>query len=115
MSSLTLANLTKVNPADLVPMANAVFDLFAYGLFTMFWMQLIKPSEPIKGFSWRYLIISLALPAGFLCAVELFSAVAGNGFRIQDVVCSTVGITGVVTAVFCTALLRAKRCHKSSD
>ena len=93
---LSLANLTKVNLADLVPTANAVFNLCAYGLFTMFWMQVMKASQPIKGFSWRYLIISLALPAGFLCAVELFSAIAGNGFRIENLIYSGTGIASVV-------------------
>jgi len=100
----SLANLTKVNPADLVPAANAVFNLFAYGLFTMFWMQVIKASQPIKDFSWRYLLISLALPAGFLCAVELFSAIAGNGFRIENVIYPGTGIAGAVVFVFFKAL-----------
>ncbi|HUV40942.1 MAG TPA: VanZ family protein [Sedimentisphaerales bacterium] len=100
----SLANLTKVNPADLVPTANAVFNLFAYGLFTILWVQVIKPSERIKGFSLRYLIISLALPAGFLCAVELFSAIAGNGFRIENVIYSGIGIAGAVVFVFFKAL-----------
>jgi VanZ family protein len=102
----SLTNLTRVNPADLVPVMNALFNLFGYGFFTMLWIQCMRHCLLIKPAQAKWLIVSLAVPIGFLATVELFSAVAGNGFRWQDVVVGTVGIAGVVGTIFLMTLLR---------
>lgn len=102
----SLTNLTRVNPADLVPVMNAAFHLFGYGFFTMLWIQRMRHFPSIKPAQPKWLIMSLAVPTGFLAAVELFSAVAGNGFRLQDIIAGAVGIAGVVGTIFSMALLR---------
>jgi len=102
----SLTNLTRVNPADLVPVMNAAFHLFGYGFFTMLWIQCMRHCLSIKPVQPKWLIMSLSVPVGFLAAVGLFSAVAGNGFRLQDIVMGTVGIAGVVGTIFSMALLR---------
>jgi VanZ family protein len=102
----SLTNLTQVNPADLVPVMNAMFNLFGYGLFSILWIQCMRHCLSIKPAQPKWLIISLAVPIVFLAAVGLFSAVAGNGFRWQDIVMGTVGIAGVVGTIFSMALLR---------
>ena len=104
----SLANLTRVNPADLVPKMNAAFHLFGYGFFTMLWIQCMSNFPSIKPARPRWLIIALVVPTGFLSAVELFSAVAGSGFRSQNAVVALVGIAGVVGTAFSMALFRQR-------
>jgi len=104
----TLANLTRVNPADLVPVINTAFHLFGYGFFTMLWIRCMDSFPSIKPAQRRWLVMSLAVPAGFLAAVELFSTVVGSGFRLQDVIVAAIGITGVVGTTFSIALLRQR-------
>lgn len=103
-----ITNVSRVNLADVLPITNTMFNLFAYAIFTTLWLKFIhlhltlKPSKP------RWLGIALALPIGFLLAVKLFSAILGRGFRPIDVVLAVVGIVTVVAAIYLTTLFRRR-------
>ena len=101
-----LTNFSQANLADQLPVTNAAFHLFAYGFFSLLWTRYMYHLLSIKAPQPRWLIGALALPIGFLLSVELFSAVAGNGFRLSRVIISAVGITAVIAVVFLTALFR---------
>ena len=54
------------------------------------------------------------MPVVFLLGVELFSVIAGNDFRLQNIIISAVGIIIVVITIFLMALLRQRFAQKSS-
>ena len=101
-----LTNLIRANLADLVPITNAMFHLLGYGFFTMLWIQNIHLFLPVKAPKVKWIITALALPAGFLFTVKLFSAVFDKDVVVQDVVISTAVIIAVVAAIDVVALCR---------
>jgi len=103
-----LTNLTRVNPADLLPITNAAFHLFAYGIFTMLWIQHIHHFLSIKAPQPKWLIVTFALPTGLLLVVKLYSVISGRYFGIWDVILSAIGIAAVVVTIFLTALFRLR-------
>ncbi len=100
-----LTNVAQVNLSDLVPLTNAIFHFFAYGFFTVVWIQCLLVwaksdrylflSSKVPGGKW--FIMAFTLPAVFLLAVRLFSTILGKAFVLQDVV---IAIAGIATAVF---------------
>lgn len=102
----TLTNFTRANLADLVPITNAMFHLFAYGFFTMLWLQYIHLFLPMKAPKPKWMIAALALPIGFLLTVKLFSVIFGKDFVVQDVIVAVAGITAVVATIYLIALFR---------
>lgn len=100
-------NFMRANLADLLPVTNAMFHLFGYGFFTLVWTRYMQHCLPMKAPQPRWLIGALALPIGFLLAVEVFSAIAGNGFRPSCVIVSAAGIGGVVFMHYITAFRKA--------
>lgn len=102
----TLTNFTRANLADLVPITNAMFNLFAYGFFTMLWLQYIHLFLPMKAPKPKWMIAALVLPIGFLLTVKSFSVIFGKDFVVQDVIISTVGIITVVATIYLIALFR---------
>jgi VanZ family protein len=102
----TLTNFTRANLADLVPITNAMFHLFAYGFFTMLWLQNIHLFLPMKAPKPKWIITALALPIGFLLTVKSFSVIFGKDFVVQDVVIAAVGIITVAATTYLIALFR---------
>jgi VanZ family protein len=102
----TLTNFTRANLADLVPITNAMFHLFAYGFFTMLWLQYIHLFLPMKAPKPKWMIAALALPVCFLLTVKLFSVIFGKDFGGQDVIVAVAGITAVVATIYLIALFR---------
>lgn len=109
-----LTNFAQPNPGGMLAVTDAAFHLFAYGLFSLLWIRCMDHLLPIKAPEPKWLVGVLALPIGFLLAVELFSVVAGNGFRPLRVIISTVGIIGAVGDIFLIALFRQRFRGKSA-
>jgi len=109
-----LTNFMGANLADLLPVTNAVFHLFGYAFFSLLWTRYMYHFLPIKAPQPKWLIGALTLPIGFLLAVELFSALAGSGFRLSRVVISAVGIAAVVITIYLIALFRRSSTQKLS-
>lgn len=104
-----LTNLTRANLADLLPVTNAAFHLFAYGFFAVLWIQNMHLFPPIKAPKLKWLILASALPIGFLLAVKLFSIISGRGFRLHGVIIAAVGIAAVVITIYLLDLFRCRR------
>jgi VanZ family protein len=102
----TLTNFIYTNLDDLVPITNAMFHLFAYGFFTMLWIQNIYLFLPMKAPKPKWIVTALALPLCFLLAVKLFSVIFGKGFGIKDVIVAVAGIAAVVVTTYLIALFR---------
>lgn len=108
-----LTNLAKANPADLLPVTNTIFHLFAYVFFTMLWIRWIRLFLRLKAPETRWLIISLALPMVFLFIVRLFSVICSRDFSFSDVILSLVAIAAVVATNYLTALFRRSTTQSS--
>jgi VanZ family protein len=89
-----LANLARANLTELVPVTNAMFNLFAYAIFTILWIWQIHP-QASKTSRLRQLIIASTVPAGLLLVVRLFSIISGRHFTLFDVLISIAGIAVV--------------------
>lgn len=108
-----LTNITRVNIADLLPVINTAFHLFAYAFFTMLWIQYLYHCLSLKTLKSKWLIVAPSLPIGFLLAVKLGSLILGRSFTITDVIVSAVGIIAVVVTTSLIALFRKKTCQNS--
>lgn len=107
-----LTNLTQANLADLLPVTNATFHLFAYAFFTMLWIRNMHLFLSLKAPKPKWLIVALALPTGFLFAVKFFSVISGKNFGAQDVIIAAVGIAAVVVIIYLAALFRRRTTGK---
>lgn len=101
-----LTNIARADLAELVPAINAMFNLLAYPVFTMVWIQYIHRFLPLKPPEANWLITASALPIGFLLTVRLFSIILGKNFHLQDVIISAVGIVAVVVTLYLIAMFR---------
>ena len=105
-----ITNIARANLAELVPVTNAMFHLFAYPIFSMLWLcymhlfLALKPPKP------KWLTAALAVPIGLLLTVKLFSLVLGKVLGLREVIISVVGIAAVVAITSLIALF-----HKTQD
>ncbi len=109
-----LTNLARANLSELVPITNAMFHLFAYGIFTMLWIQYIYLFLPMKAPKLKWAVTALALPAGLLLTVKSFSIIAGKEFGVKDAIVAAAGITAVVVTTSVIALFRGSFAQKPS-
>lgn len=100
-----LTNLMQTNLADQLPEINTAFYLCAYALFSLLWIKYARQLFSIKAPQPKWLIGALAVPIGFLLGVELFCVIANDGFKLQNVFISLIGIAAVVFIIFLIALL----------
>lgn len=110
-----ITNITRANLAELVPVTNALFHLFAYPIFSMLWIRYMHLSLSLKPPKAKWLITALAGPTVLLLTVKLFSVILGKGFELREVILSVVGTAAVITIIYLIALFhknqntRAKR------
>jgi len=105
-----ITNIARANLAELVPVTNAMFHLFAYPIFSILWvcyMHLFLALKPPKP---KWLMAALAVPIGLLLTVKLFSLVLGKVLGLREVIISVVGIAAVVAITYLIALF-----HKTQD
>jgi len=104
-SIFILTNLTRVNPADLLPITSTVFYLSAYAFFTVLWIRYIQfwPKFEILG---RWLATALAAPIGLLLAAKLGSIVLGRHFGMRQVIVSATAVAVVVGTIFVARLCK---------
>jgi hypothetical protein len=105
-TAFVLTNFMRGGLADVLPVTNAVFHLFVYGIFSLLWTGYMRDLLPIKAPETRWLIGALSAPVGLLLAVELFCVLAGNDFRLSNMAVSVVGIAAVVITTYVTGLFR---------
>jgi VanZ family protein len=105
-----ITNIARANLAELVPVTNAIFYLFAYAIFTMLWVRYmhlflsLKPPKP------KWLMAALAVPIGLMLTVKLSSLVLGKVLGLREVIISVVAISSVVAITYLIALF-----HKTQD
>jgi hypothetical protein len=103
-----LTNLARANLSKLVPIGDAVFHIFAYGGFTLVWIQFMNlylPASPktasrggpVKNIAVR-LLLDVGIPIGFLLLVKAGALLLGRHFAMTDLLFAALAIVAVVTA-----------------
>lgn len=103
-----LTNLAKANLAELVPVTNFVFHLFAYALFSVLWIQIMSERIHLKSNKVKWLTAASGLPVGLLLIVKLSSILLGRHVGLPDIVISVAAIAFVVGVTFLKGLFRQR-------
>ncbi|KPL21755.1 MAG: hypothetical protein AMJ75_09370 [Phycisphaerae bacterium SM1_79] len=109
-----ITNIARANLAELLPMANAMFHLFAYAIFTTLWAQYMHLFLSVRGPNVRWLISALAVPTLLLFTVKLFSVILGRNLAMADIIISVGGIAAVVAPTYLTGLFDRTQATKDS-
>lgn len=107
-----LTNLARTNPAELMPITNAIFHPYCYAAFTILWIRNIYLFAKPNIHKPKWLLITLALPIGLLSVVKLFSVITGRSFGIRHVISSIIAIAVVAVLHHLIALYRQRRIQK---
>jgi VanZ family protein len=105
-----ITNITRVDLAELIPITNAMFHLFAYSIFSMLWIRYLHLLLSFKPPKLKWLVTALAGPIVLLLTVKLFSMILGKGFGLREAIVSVAGIAAVITIIYLIALF-----HKTQD
>jgi len=90
-----LTNLAKANLSHLVPITDAIFHIFAYGGFSLAWIQFTNRYLPLKTIIAR-LLSAIGVPVVFLLVVKAGSLLLGRHFAITDLLLGILGITAAL-------------------
>jgi len=101
-----LTNLARTNPAELLPLTNALFHLLSYALFTALWVRICGNLLANRQAKLKWLLTILSLPAGLLITVKLSAVLLNRHFGLQNFVLASAGIIIVVNASFIINLVR---------
>ena len=102
-------NVSRVNLADTMPAASAVFVFSVYAILTAFWVQCLRlfgPRNHLRLNRVRWLTAALSAPLALVLTVRLFSAVLGKDLPVRDMILSTGAIVAVVVTTGLTGLFR---------
>jgi VanZ family protein len=105
-----ITNVTRVDLADLLPVTNAVFHLFAYAILTVLWIQCMQIFPTVKeATKAEWLLLVIAGPTSFLIIVKSFSVVAGKDLAPSDIIIAFGAIVAVVMIFYSRVLFRRIR------
>ena len=99
-----ITNVTRANLANLLPVTNTLFHLFAFAILAVLWIQCMQILPAVKAPKARWLILAIAGPTGFLIIVKLFSVIAGKELAFSDIIIAFGAIAAVVTVFYSRAL-----------
>lgn len=99
-----ITNVARANIADMLPITNAAFHIFAYVTFTAMWIQYLYNFTSTKPWKINRLIPALAGPIAFLFIVKLSSVILGRVYVMSDIIVSigaiaaTIGVFYLITS-----------------
>ena len=104
-----ITNVARANVADLLPVASALFYLFAYAVLTLLWVQslkrLVSRRDP-RRITIMWVMLALVVPLALLLTVKLTSILLGRMFVVKDMLTSAAGIGAAVALTWLVLLLR---------
>lgn len=109
ISIFFLTNLAKADMAELVPAANFLFHIIAYGILALVWIRNMALWLSLKAPGVKWLVTALVLPIVFLLAVKVFSLLLGKTVLVGDLILAAVGIAAAVVGVFTAELFKKRR------
>ena len=95
-----ITNLLRVNLAELLPVTNTIFNLFAYAFFSALWFYNMYLYTNRKSTGIKWFATALAIPTGLLIIVKIFSAIIGRQFTFPDTIASLGAIVTIVAAAY---------------
>jgi VanZ family protein len=110
-----VTNVTRANLANLLPVTNMVFHLFAYAILTVQWIQCIYLFLALRAPKTKWLLLAIAGPTGYLMIVKLFSVFNGKDIVILDIIISFGAIAAVVTLFYSRVLTRIIQDSKNGN
>lgn len=99
-----ITNVARANIADILPITNAMFHLFAYASFTMLWIQYLYTFRSTKISRVNLVLLAVAGPIAFLFMVKSSSVILGRAFVMFDTIISigaiaaTIGVFYLITS-----------------
>lgn len=105
-----ITNIARANLADILPITNTTFHLFAYAVFTVLWIQFLYNYQAKKLSKVNRLIPALVGPIVFLFTVKLSSVILGRACTMSDIITS---IGAIVAAIGTSYLITSY--HKNSS
>lgn len=103
-----MANVSRINLAEIFPIAYGVFDLLAYTIFTVFWLLNMNLLFPKKKEKLQWLIYAIGMPVCFLLLVRISSILLGRSLDVEDVIVPIAAIITVVVAGYWKVYFLAK-------
>jgi len=94
-----ITNVTQANLANLLPVTNTVFHLFAYATLTVTWINCTRILSSVKAPKVKWFLLAMAGPIGFLIVVELSSVIGGKDLAFTDII-TAFGAIAVVAIGF---------------
>ncbi len=105
-----ITNITRANLAELMPVTNTMFHLFAYPIFSMLWICYMFLYLSLKPPTLKWLLTAITGPIVLLLTVKLFSRILGKGFGLQEITASLAGIAAVIAIIYLITLF-----HKTKN
>ena len=99
-----MANVARVNLAEVFPIAYGLFDLLAYSIFTVFWLLNINLLFLQKYNKFKWLLIAVGIPICFLIIVKLSSFLLGRAIDLEDIILPIAAIITVVMVGYLTGI-----------
>jgi len=95
-----ISNVTRANLANLLPITNTAFHLFAYAFLAVLWIQCMQIFPAVKAPKTKWLILAIAGPTSFLIIVKLFSVIAGKELAFADIIIAFGAVAAVVIGFY---------------
>lgn len=103
-----LSNIAKANLTELLPVLYPVFHIFAYGLFTILWIQVLRVYRKDQAPGAGWLIVALAVPLVFMLSVKIVSSLLGSAIETGQILISAGSIVFVIAVIFFFSLFRRR-------
>jgi len=101
-----LTNLARTNPAELLPLGNALFHLFGYAFFTALWVRFIHHYLPFRPPQLKWILASIALPTALIIAVKLSTIILQRHFNLQCLFLAAAGTAITINTALVIGLVR---------
>ena len=98
-----------------LPVSDTVFYTLAYAFYSLVWIRYMRSLIPVSPPQKKWLIGALFLPIISLTAVELFSAVVGNGVSLTRQCAGLAGIFGMVLIYYAVEVIRYVTAKKTIE
>jgi VanZ family protein len=95
-----VTNVTRANLANLLPVTNDVFNLLAYAILTVLWIQCMHFFTAIKAPKIKWLLLALAGPTAFLIIVKSYSVIVGKNLVFSEIIIAFGAIATVVIGFY---------------
>ena len=95
-----MANIAKTDLAEVLPTLYAIFSLFAYAIFTLFWLLNIEELFVKKLSKGKWLVLGAGVPLIFMLIVRVSSLLLNRDFSALDIIIPVAAIMIVCGAGF---------------